>query len=504
MKIDMLQALSLRGQNSDGVKNKNSSEDFLSTLINQFTNKDDIELNNKTIVEEDLKKTINESNQENEIDESLIESIGTLLNKINSDTNKDSYDELQNEGLENYQQLKEDISEIIINTNLTKLINSNIKKSVDSTPAIVDNLDDISSEVLNGDFDINLINNILKNNVDKINQKVDNLISKLKIINKVEGQLIENINNNENTETLDLNKFNNIIKETIVKLGLEKENVDNQILKESIIYKKDINLNNEYEANKKNVLDISDELDVISNYRLLTLENKKSKQVEVSTAKDKNIFSYKENEIELMETSLDYEVINESKVSSITGEKAKNIINNDSINGRENELNILNNIVMPKNNSVVEIKDEVSKIQVIRSEYISEDFVQTIEYLKVNNKEEISVRMNPKDLGELNIRILKGNNEEKVIVTLRNEETFNLLKENVNEIKNHLSSLDIKVKEVEVEIKSESQNNFSHNSNQQSNRNNNKEEKKSRNVVFEQNHNEYYLENEDENINLLI
>lgn len=504
MKIDMLQALSLRGQNSDGVKNKNSSEDFLSTLINQFTNKDDIELNNKTIVEEDLKKTINESNQENEIDESLIESIGTLLNKINSDTNKDSYDELQNEGLENYQQLKEDISEIIINTNLTKLINSNIKKSVDSTPAIVDNLDDISSEVLNGDFDINLINNILKNNVDKINQKVDNLISKLKIINKVEGQLIENINNNENTETLDLNKFNNIIKETIVKLGLEKENVDNQILKESIIYKKDINLNNEYEANKKNVLDISDELDVISNYRLLTLENKKSKQVEVSTAKDKNIFSYKENEIELMETSLDYEVINESKVSSITGEKAKNIINNDSINGRENELNILNNIVMPKNNSVVEIKDEVLKIQVIRSEYISEDFVQTIEYLKVNNKEEISVRMNPKDLGELNIRILKGNNEEKVIVTLRNEETFNLLKENVNEIKNHLSSLDIKVKEVEVEIKSESQNNFSHNSNQQSNRNNNKEEKKSRNVVFEQNHNEYYLENEDENINLLI
>lgn len=504
MKIDMLQALSLRGQNSDGIKNKNSSEDFLSTLINQFTNKDDIELNNKTIVEEDLKKTINESNQENEIDESLIESIGTLLNKINSDTNKDSYDELQNEGLENYQQLKEDISEININTNLTKLINSNIKKSVDSTPAIVDNLDDISSEVLNGDFDINLINNILKNNVDKINQKVDNLISKLKIINKVEGQLIENINNNENTETLDLNKFNNIIKETIVKLGLEKENVDNQILKESIIYKKDINLNNEYEANKKNVLDISDELDVISNYRLLTLENKKSKQVEVSTAKDKNIFSYKENEIELMETSLDYEVINESKVSSITGEKAKNIINNDSINGRENELNILNNIVMPKNNSVVEIKDEVSKIQVIRSEYISEDFVQTIEYLKVNNKEEISVRMNPKDLGELNIRILKGNNEEKVIVTLRNEETFNLLKENVNEIKNHLSSLDIKVKEVEVEIKSESQNNFSHNSNQQSNRNNNKEEKKSRNVVFEQNHNEYYLENEDENINLLI
>ena len=55
---------------------------------------------------------------------------------------------------------------------------------------------------------------------------------------------------------------------------------------------------------------------------------------------------------------------------------------------------------------VTEVKEEIVHQQVIRSEYISEDFVQTIKYLKVNNKEEINVKMNPKDLGELVLSVI--------------------------------------------------------------------------------------------------
>lgn len=504
MKIDMLQALSSMGLNSAGVKNENIEENFLSILSNQLVNENGIEVNTETKVEEHLEKAITESDEDNEIDEKLIEIIGSLLNGVNSDINKNPFENLQKSDLGNYKQLNEYINEKNTDISLDKFINSNIEKSVDITRAIVDNLDDIRSQILNSDSDINLINNILKNNIDKIKQKVDNLVSKSTIINKVEQQLIENISSIKDTETLDLNKSNNKLRENIIQSVLNEGEVNNQTLNEDSVYKEGNLSNNEYEINSKNVLDISDELDVISNYRLLTLENRNPKQIGISTEKEINIFSGEKNEVEFMETSLDYEVINEEKVSIITGEKSKDIINDTSINKAENELNILNDIVMPKNNSSMEAKYEITLTEVIRSEYISEDFVQTIEYLKVNNKEEIIVRMNPKDLGELNIRILKSNNEEKVFVTVTNEETFNLLKENINEIKNHLSSLDIKIKEVEVEIKNENQNDFSHNSNQQSNRNNNKDDKKSKSAVFEQRHNECYLENEDENINLLV
>ena len=115
--------------------------------------------------------------------------------------------------------------------------------------------------------------------------------------------------------------------------------------------------------------------------------------------------------------------------------------------------------------------------------------------------------MNPKDLVELNIKIIKENNVEKVFITLHNSESFKLVKDNVAEIKNHLNNLDINVNEVNVEMKSENRDDFSQNLNQQFNKGNNKQQRRA--VKFEiENENESSIENDllktDSNINRLI
>ena len=115
--------------------------------------------------------------------------------------------------------------------------------------------------------------------------------------------------------------------------------------------------------------------------------------------------------------------------------------------------------------------------------------------------------MNPKDLGELHIKIIKENNVEKVFITLHNSESFKLVKDNVAEIKNHLNNLDINVNEVNVEMKSENRDDFSQNLNQQFNKGNNKQQRRA--VKFEiENENESSIENDllktDSNINRLI
>ena len=138
---------------------------------------------------------------------------------------------------------------------------------------------------------------------------------------------------------------------------------------------------------------------------------------------------------------------------------------------------------------------------------IANDIVESINYLKVNNLEEIKVKMNPKDLGELHIKIIKENNVEKVFITLHNSESFKLVKDNVAEIKNHLNNLDINVNEVNVEMKSENRDDFSQNLNQQFNKGNNKQQRRA--VKFEiENENESSIENDllktDSNINRLI
>ena len=178
---------------------------------------------------------------------------------------------------------------------------------------------------------------------------------------------------------------------------------------------------------------------------------------------------------------------------------------NIKVNDSKNEINFLNNIAMTNNNANLEVKTENLEPNVVRSEYIANDIVESINYLKVNNLEEIKVKMNPKDLGELHIKIIKENNVEKVFITLHNSESFKLVKDNVAEIKNHLNNLDINVNEVNVEMKSENRDDFSQNLNQQFNKGNNKQQRRA--VKFES-ENESSIENDllktDSNINRLI
>ena len=204
-----------------------------------------------------------------------------------------------------------------------------------------------------------------------------------------------------------------------------------------------------------------------------------------------------------VEKSLDFA----SELEAISNFKVLSMKDNIKVNDSKNEINFLNNIAMTNNNANLEVKTENLEPHVVRSEYIANDIVESINYLKVNNLEEIKVKMNPKDLGELHIKIIKENNVEKVFITLHNSESFKLVKDNVAEIKNHLNNLDINVNEVNVEMKSENRDDFSQNLNQQFNKGNNKQQRRA--VKFEiENENESSIENDllktDSNINRLI
>nr|WP_243281389.1 flagellar hook-length control protein FliK [Clostridium sp. D53t1_180928_C8] len=166
------------------------------------------------------------------------------------------------------------------------------------------------------------------------------------------------------------------------------------------------------------------------------------------------------------------------------------------------ESNISNNIF------IFSAEDKLNtnevKPQFIRKEYFSEDVIQIVKYLKNNGVEELTVKINPKDLGEVNIKILKSKNEEKLVITLAKDETFSLVKENINEIKNHLSSLEINIKKIDVETTIDNLKNFSENLNQNFNRNNTKEQKRNRQSNKQENEIENKLENNNLNIDLLI
>lgn len=139
------------------------------------------------------------------------------------------------------------------------------------------------------------------------------------------------------------------------------------------------------------------------------------------------------------------------------------------------DLSIINNKTFTQETSINKNLPAVT----IRANNIGDDFIKMVKYLKNNNIEEIKVNLNPKELGDMTIKLLKDSEATKIFIHVGKEETFNMLNKNLHDINKHLADLGIKAKDIVVEMKSNDQNFFSDNLSQEfSNREEQKNQKR--------------------------
>lgn len=173
-----------------------------------------------------------------------------------------------------------------------------------------------------------------------------------------------------------------------------------------------------------------------------------------------------------------------------TNANKNNIVDvNQKDKSKDESLSILENIA-DKNASGLSIINNQTFTQeaatnknlpavTIRASNIGDDFIKMVKYLKNNNIEEIKVNLNPKELGDMTIKLLKDSEATKIFIHVGKEETFNMLNKNLHDINKHLADLGIKAKDIVVEMKSNDQNFFSDNLSQEfSNREEQKNQKR--------------------------
>ena len=203
---------------------------------------------------------------------------------------------------------------------------------------------------------------------------------------------------------------------------------------------------------------------------------------------------------------------NMSKIDDYNSSKNKdmdcleNILSSDDNNYTNsivgfNKFNTAYNI-----NVNVDIEQPVSEI---RQEFISDDIVKAVKYIKSNDMESLNVKFNPRDLGEISISISKNNEESNLLITIDNDNVFDFVNKNIEDIKNHLKDTNIDIKDVFITVKSDNENLFSDNLNrgfnQESNfkqNKNNKFKKDNQEIIDDLTINDY--NNDDENLNILI
>ncbi|MEN8076955.1 flagellar hook-length control protein FliK [Clostridioides difficile] len=475
MKIEnMLLALSNNGKNSASVKGNKYEEKFLSVLDTELNSESNLGEIKKSNVRPEVNVVDRHMGKDESIDENLIELIASLFNNIKAIEQTQVNEEVKIADLNEFVDIKKirlDEEVFILKEMLNDDVIKNQLVSMGLSEEEVQIISDKLYEVINSNIKImNNQNSYSDKYLDVFNYRDNN-----KFIMKNELDKLSVNNTSQSNSHFERLGFDNSKKE--LELTFNKK-----IFSEKINIKSEVN-------NELNILNkiafANKDIDISTNNS--NLANK-----EINTLFNENLNEIKTNLI-VEDTSLnevDIEVKNSFQKDITQDFKTDNIVN----------FNINNKVIINDSNKFI------NDIQVsdIRSTYVIEDIVQAVEYLNNNNIEELSVKMNPKDLGEINIKLIKTKSEEKCIITLAKEESFNLVKENINEIKTHLSSLEINVKEISVEIRSDNQNDFSDNLNQHFNKNNTKEEKRNNKQVTQENERINDFNDEISNIDLII
>ena len=207
-------------------------------------------------------------------------------------------------------------------------------------------------------------------------------------------------------------------------------------------------------------------------------------------------------------------ILNQSKIDEYKSSK-----------GTSNDLEYLENIVSADDNSYINSfvginefntvyrnstsNDIPQPVTEIRQEFITEYIIKSVKYMKNSDLEELNVKLNPRNLGEISIKLSKNKEHSNLLITVDDNNILDLVNKNIEDIKKHLNDTDINIKDIVINVKSENENLFSDNLNKEFNQdrrfnqNNSNKNKKNNNQIIEELHNSEHNK-DDDNLNILI
>ncbi|WP_300386305.1 flagellar hook-length control protein FliK [Clostridium sp.] len=467
----------------DEIKSNKDSEvkddfkSFLNKEVKKDTRKDDKSVN------------INKDNKDLKTNENIEtkETLETALEKINEVIDGKSKEDNVEAG---------DIIEVInLLSNLLSTVNINTEIKAgelsDSNILVEGNLDDIKS----------LLSEV---------KVVVNKAEESNVFNSDSDLNTENKGNIKNLKTLgDL--INSLLEESKgpTDINLDKESLNREILNLlNSISEKDVDsLNLDTNQNKikeiisslVNVKAYNEELEIKKEPILLDKENDSLKDIIQLKVIPNNLDDSKNS--------------NNSELGSLLkGNKGEEV--SEDLNEEDKILskflvddnkgsfgNILTSYDRFKNNPI----DTIQKPEFINSQTIDDDIIKSVKYMVKNNMEELTVKIYPKELGELTIKILSEEGIMKAEIKATSRETYSILNANIAEIKNSLSGQDLKIQEVQVAIYNDDTTFFSGSENSKENqKNNNGSSNKVDNINLNENEDLIIEDIIESNVNLLV
>lgn len=141
---------------------------------------------------------------------------------------------------------------------------------------------------------------------------------------------------------------------------------------------------------------------------------------------------------------------NKEDISKKEEEVLMKFLDNDSTVTSTKNLNYYNKL-----NGLPDFIDEVKIPVTVNKETLGMDIIKNVKFMMKDAISELKVKVYPKELGEMTIKILSEEGIMKAEIKATSKETYNLLNSNLNEIKKLLENQNIKIQEVNIGLYSE-------------------------------------------------
>lgn len=412
---------------------------------------------NKDEFKKYLSKEVKSNNSESKINDSKNANNTTenSIKSLDSEENKVSNKELASEISEKLEKLlnNEDLNVDSLDENLEKVISLllnliNIKDvQANNSENIVDSESDILAGLTNVNFQGNSDKKLSNEDINIIlNLSEDNTLSDTKeTLNNINNLLVEYLDNINTKKVSTESSFNNI-KSDLLK---EVKNLVN-ILPEKVVNEVKNNLDNDISKEIFNELLLGTNKD-----STLIKEDIKSNDInENILISNDTKTNEKEADVNISD-DLNQDNINDSKTikeKSVNKEEKvlMKILDDESSQSFSKTLNYYDKL--NKTNSIIEV---VKEPVVINKDNVNLDFIKNIRYMVKNSVEELKVKIYPKELGEITIKLLSEEGIMKAEIKATSKETYNLLNSNLNEIKKTLENQNIRIQEVNIGIYNE-------------------------------------------------
>ena len=434
---------------TDDIKKNiyNNTKENIKASVNSKSDKKVVFVDDNYYITNDL--PITKETQNSKDDNKLVSIEEDVINKIKDKSDKldaDCIISVLNQITAIINSKAENIEYSESNDNLLGQINSildnKIAESQDSILSFFKTMGKSSSSM---EDVLKNLNNVLSNNNVQLSQ--DDKKGILSILQSLEKKITEDaaINYYDAKNILDSSKVNNVDSLNAL-LSKESNTLNNSTNVKGDNLEVLENLQTSIENKNTEVLNTNKEL--INQIKKLLNENEQvSNNGSAQNIINKDSVKVDEN-VEMQNSNLS----NNDSADDLKGNKDEQILKS-ILNGKD-ESNTINKATAFagtfNNTNAIDGTKEVSKL--VKAQHLAEDILESVKYMETNNIKQLTVKINPRNLGELSIKILQEDGILKAQIKASTKDAYDILSRNVSIINKELSNHDLKIQNVNISL----------------------------------------------------